>query len=302
LQDLGARGQDSDYWKVFSGRGAALLADFGAQISSWRAEAAQLALPALFDRILAGSGYPEYLQDGSDEGAERWENVQELRKLAYEYQQRGLEEFLENLALVSDQDTLPEQLDAPTLLTLHAAKGLEFPQVFIIGLDEGLLPHSRSRDDPEELAEERRLFYVGLTRAKNHIHLVRAGQRSSFGSFEYSDPSRFVEDIPEELLQHLGLSTQKASVGWNGYGRTNREESRQAGGRRWEPLVRPGPSARLPEPELTLRPTQRVRHPVWGEGIVLESRIQDGEETADISFESVGFKRVIVSLARLELL
>ncbi len=302
LLDLGTRGQDSNYWKVFSGRGAALLADFGAQLASWRADLARLPLPALFDRILSGTGYPEYLQDGSEEGTERWENVQELRKLAYEYQQRGLVEFLENLALVSDQDTLPEQLDAPTLLTLHAAKGLEFPQVFIIGLDEGLLPHSRSRDDPEELAEERRLFYVGLTRAMDQVRLVRASQRSNFGSFEYSDPSRFVEDIPDELLLHLGLSTQKAPLAWNGYGRVDREDGRQFARSRWEPLARPGPSARLPEPQLTLHPTQRVRHPVWGEGIVLESRIQDGEETADISFESVGFKRVIVSLARLELM
>ena len=124
-------------------------------------------LPALFDRILSDIGYQEYIDDDSEEGQDRWDNVQELRRLAYEYQDRGLTAFLENLALVSDQDTLPEHSDSPTLLTLHAAKGLEFSQVFIIGLDEGLLPHSRSLDDPEEMAEERRLFYVGLTRAKN---------------------------------------------------------------------------------------------------------------------------------------
>ena len=102
----------------------------------------------------------------------------ELRRLAFEFQELGLVPFLENLALVGDQDTIPEQTDAPTLLTLHAAKGLEFNTVFITGLDEGFLPHSRSRDDPEEMAEERRLFYVGLTRAKDRLYLVRAEQRS----------------------------------------------------------------------------------------------------------------------------
>ena len=104
----------------------------------------------------------------------------ELRQLAFEYEERGLNDFLENVALVSDQDTLPDAPEAPTLLTLHAAKGLEFSTVYIIGLDEGLLPHSRSFEDPEEMAEERRLFYVGITRAKNFLILVRAGQRSSW--------------------------------------------------------------------------------------------------------------------------
>ena len=110
--------------------------------------------------------------------------------------ERGLTAFLENLALVSDQDTLPEQASAPTLLTLHAAKGLEFGQVFIIGLDEGMLPHSRSLDDPEEMAEERRLFYVGITRARNKLYLVRADQRTTYGSFESSMPSRFLTRYP----------------------------------------------------------------------------------------------------------
>ena len=127
--------------------------------------------------------------------------MQELRRLTFEYEDRGLSSFLENLALVSDQDTVPEETEAPTLLTLHAAKGLEFPVVFIIGLDDGILPHNRSLDDPEEMAEERRLFYVGLTRAKYRLYLVRAEQRSLYGSFQDSIPSRFLEDIPEELVQ-----------------------------------------------------------------------------------------------------
>ena len=155
-----------------AGRSEQVLAPFGRMLSRWTADLEDnQPLPVLFDRILADTAYQDYIDDGSEEGAERWENIQELRRLAYEYTDRGLTAFLENLALVSDQDTIPEEAaaNAPTLLTLHAAKGLEFPQVFIVGLDDGLLPHSRSKDDPEEMAEERRLLYVGITRAKDRV-------------------------------------------------------------------------------------------------------------------------------------
>ena len=144
----------------------AVLAEFAGLLAGWQGLKEQLPLPALFDRILDDVGYKQYIDDESEEGQDRWANVQELRRIAVEYEDRGLVEFLENLALVSDQDTLPENVSVPTLLTLHAAKGLEFRNVFIVGMDEGLLPHSRARDEPEEMAEERRLFYVGLTHAK----------------------------------------------------------------------------------------------------------------------------------------
>ncbi len=137
LLDLGQNGDASPFWNGLSGRSAGLLADFGVLLSSWIEMKDKAPLPMLFDQILQDVVYQEFIQDASDEGEDRWGNVQELRKLAYEYQDRGITEFLENLALVSDQDTLPEALDAPTLLTLHAAKGLEFSHVFITGLDEG---------------------------------------------------------------------------------------------------------------------------------------------------------------------
>jgi DNA helicase-2/ATP-dependent DNA helicase PcrA len=181
LLSLGTEGQKSPYWEFFSTRSAAVLADFGKLLANWREFGQSHPLPELFDRLIKDTNYKTYLDDGTDFGEDRWENVLELRQLAFENEERGLTEFLENMALVSDQDTLPDALEAPTLLTLHAAKGLEFSTVFIIGLDEGLLPHSRSLEDPEEMAEERRLFYVGITRAKNHLVLVRAGQRSSYG-------------------------------------------------------------------------------------------------------------------------
>ena len=292
LLDLGRNGEDSPHWKTFSGRGAIVLADFGGLLASWQQVRDDQPLPGLFDRVVTEIGYQSHLDDGSEEGRERWENVLELRRLAFEYAERGLVPFLENLALVSDQDTIPEQTEAPTLLTLHAAKGLEFTQVFIIGLDEGLLPHSRSLDDPEELAEERRLFYVGITRARDRLYLVRAEQRSSYGSFQDQIPSNFLRDIPDNLVQHQGQR------------RVQRRESMRI----WnEPSSTGSRASTQPQQTPSRQPryciNQRVRHPAWGEGLVVQSKIaEDGEETVDVFFESVGFKRLLASLANLEIL
>jgi len=292
LLDLGEKGDQSSFWAEFKGRGAALLADFGAQLAAWRKLGQEHPLPVLFDSVLQESGYRGYIDDGSDEGADRWENVQELRRLAFEYSDRGMEAFLENLALVSDQDTLPEQVDAPTLLTLHAAKGLEFHQVFIIGLDEGLLPHSRSKDDPEEMAEERRLLYVGVTRAKDHLFLVRADRRSSYGGYDESIASQFLEDIPSQFL--AGASGMRRS---SSSGSFRREENSS-----WILPPPPG-TVRKAAPlaaEAQFKSGQRVRHPVWGEGLVVSVHLQDGEEILDVAFASVGLKRLMASLAKLE--
>ncbi len=316
MLDLGQKGLESPYYKDFSGRGAAVLADFGGLMNTWQAGVlAEMPLPALFDRILSDSGYRAYIEDESEEGEDRWENVEELRRLAYEYQERGLLAFLENLALVSDQDTLPEQLDAPTLLTLHAAKGLEFAHVFIPGLDEGLLPHSRSRDDPEEMAEERRLFYVGLTRAKNRLYLVRSERRSSYGSFEDSEPSRFLDDIPADLIQrkgggfrsalHGGASDRYGAGGENRFGGSRSRSDRwESGPSTFAQRTQYTPPPARPAPVVTPRypAGTRVSHASWGEGLVVDSRIQDGDETVDVFFDSVGFKRLAASLAKLEII
>ncbi|HUF05795.1 MAG TPA: 3'-5' exonuclease, partial [Candidatus Binatia bacterium] len=142
--------------------------------------------------------------DGSDEGEERWANVTELRNHAAEFDEiappEGLARFLEEVALVSDQDELEDVPDRVTLITLHAAKGLEFPVVFIVGMEEGLLPHRRALEDERELEEERRLAYVGMTRAKDRLYLVHAHHRSTYGIGAQADPSRFLAELPEDLL------------------------------------------------------------------------------------------------------
>ena len=289
VMDL-ARGDASPFWPQFTGRAALPLADFGALLTNWQAEAPRATVTELFDRITTDIHYQEFLDDGTEEGAERWENVQELRRLTVEYENRTMTDFLENVALISDQDTLSEGKNAPTLLTLHAAKGLEFGSVFIVGLDDGILPHSRSFDDPESMEEERRLFYVGITRAEDRLYLLRALRRGGRGYAEETIPSRYLEDIPAELL---------AGKARAGQGRSARLE--RAATPAW---LRSEPASRAPAPvaEAKYRAGMRVKHPSWGEGIVLNSRLQDNDETVDVVFESVGIKRLAASLANLTVL
>jgi DNA helicase-2/ATP-dependent DNA helicase PcrA len=284
LLDLG-RGESSLFWKQFAGRSVIPLADFGGLLDGWRQAATVFTVPELFDRVLADVGYKDYIDDGTEEGKDRWDNVLELRRLAEEYATRTLSEFLENVALVSDQDTIREG-NVPTLLTLHAAKGLEFGVVFIAGLDDGILPHSRSFDEPEQMEEERRLFYVGITRAKERLYLVRAMRRGGRGYAEETVESRFLEDIPGELVNG------KARAGTS---RAVRRSTASA----WS---LPSPSRPAPVMEARFRAGMRVKHPVWGEGMVLDSRLQDDEELVDAVFESVGIKRLAASLANLTIM
>jgi DNA helicase-2/ATP-dependent DNA helicase PcrA len=191
----------SPAWGSIAGRAAAALSGFGSLLAKWSQAKNDLTPLALMDQVLDDSDYHSYIDDGTEEGNDRWENVMELRRLASEYHEQGLGAFLEQVALVSDQDTLEAGANAPTLLTLHAAKGLEFPVVFIVGLNEGYLPHSRSMEDPEEMMEERRLFYVGITRAKDRLFLVYPQQRNAYGYLEPVEESRFLADIPDELIE-----------------------------------------------------------------------------------------------------
>ena len=163
-----------------------------------------LPLPELLDEILEASGYRAMLADGSEEGEDRWANLLELREVTLRYDDLSpddaLDRLLEETALVADQDTYEGEADAVTLITLHAAKGLEFPVVFIAGIEEGLFPHNRALDDEKELEEERRLAYVGITRAKRRLFLSHAWRRATWGGGGMGIPSRFLLEIPAELM------------------------------------------------------------------------------------------------------
>jgi len=288
LIDL-AQGKDSNNYEAFSGRAATALSQYGKLLSNWVELRPELAPLDLMDKILDDVGYRSYIDDGTDEGRDRWENVTELRRLAGEYKDEGLESFLENVALVSDQDTLDDSANVPTLLTLHAAKGLEYPTVFIVGLNDGTLPHIRSFDDPEGMQEERRLFYVGITRAENQLYLLHSLNRYTYGYAEPAEPSRFLDDIPYDLLDD---------------GRPGRSQRRQkqetAGYEDWT-LMPPkgGSKVSAEEKQKQYDPGMKVEHNVWGDGLILSSKIDGEDEILDIFFDSVGLKRVMASMAQL---
>jgi DNA helicase-2/ATP-dependent DNA helicase PcrA len=192
------------------------LAEFVALVRRLRTRIGVLPLPELLDEVLEASGYRAMLADGSEEGEDRWANLLELREVTTRYDDLApddaLDRLLEETALVADQDAYQDDKDAVTLITLHAAKGLEFPVVFIAGLEEGLFPHNRALDDEKELEEERRLAYVGITRAKRRLYLSHAWRRATWSGGGMSIPSRFLLEIPPELM--VGPQLQRdADVG-----------------------------------------------------------------------------------------
>jgi DNA helicase-2/ATP-dependent DNA helicase PcrA len=270
----------------FSAPAARALRHFASLVAEWQAlrqAQPELSPAAWLDKIIDNVGYQAYIDDGTREGQERWENVQELCAVATEYAGLPLSTFLEEVALISDVDTRDDQVNAPSLMTLHSAKGLEFPAVFIVGLEEGLLPHNRSFDDPDAMAEERRLMYVGLTRAKNRLYLSYAFRRSRWGESEVNEPSRFLRDIPVELIE--------------GSARLNLVSARQRAYYRQAVAWNPAPA---PAVAPQYKTGQRVRHATFGEGVVVESRVSGGDEEVTVAFGDVGIKRLMASFANLE--
>jgi DNA helicase-2/ATP-dependent DNA helicase PcrA len=192
---------------ILGSRARAAVADFAGLVRRLRTRIGVLGLPELLDEVLEVSGYRAMLADGTEENEERWRNLLELRSVTTRYDdlapEDALDRLLEETALVADQDSYEADADAVTLITLHAAKGLEFGAVFISGMEEGVFPHSRALDDATQLEEERRLAYVGITRAKERLFLSHAWQRATWGpgGGGPSAPSRFLFEIPADLME-----------------------------------------------------------------------------------------------------
>ncbi len=274
----------------FTPRASYALTSFFTLISELAAKSQELSLTDLLDAILKQSGYKEYILNEED-GEDRWDNILELRTVAREYDELSPEEaltaFLEKVSLVSDTDDLDEKADVATLITLHQAKGLEFPVVFIVGMEEGLLPHRKSLDDPGELEEERRLCYVGVTRAQKRVYLLYAYRRSLFGSSSNSQPSRFLKDIPPHLVTTKGL--------WEEEGEKVEEEDK------FIPVTalysQPSPH---PFSTLNLKAGDLVHHKMFGDGVVVSCSPNGDDQEVKVDFKETGTKRLLLSLAPLE--
>jgi len=277
----------------FASRTVKALLAFLELLNDLIAEAPSLTVSDLLTRLLEGIDYRQYLLSEFEDGEDRWDNVQELRTVAAQYDElapeASLPTFLEEAALMTDTDDYDEKVDAVTLITLHAAKGLEFPVVFIVGLEEGLLPHIRSFDEPAQMEEERRLAYVGITRAKERLYLVRAFRRHHMGMATHNPSSRFLKDIPQELVaapESTGRPAAGSRAHLRGFHRATSPDS--------EPLP-PMPS------EPAFAPGDHVRHARFGEGIVVSCDIEGSDQKVTVAFKGeAGIKKLLLSYAPLE--
>ena len=288
----------------FQKRTAAALLAFLGLVNELIAGTPQQSLSELLEAILARIDYRRFLLEsagGGPEGEERWDNVQELRAVANQYDElapaEALARFLEDAALITDVDSYDEKADAATLITLHAAKGLEFPVVFIVGTEEGLLPHMRSYDDPNQMEEERRLIYVGMTRARRRLYLVRAFRRS-FGG--HNPPSRFLADIPSHLLTARERPVANVHFRSRLSARPELVEGPELVGGAVGAVRKP-PDERPSPPADAFRAGDHVRHAKFGEGIVVSCQESSGDLLVTVAFKgAAGLKRLLASFAALE--
>lgn len=268
--------------KTFTPRIIQALTGFVHLINGLTVTGRELTLAELVDEILERTGYREYLLE-KESGEERRDNITELRNAAREYSELNPEEaltsFLEKASLVADIDNLDEKNDTATLITLHQAKGLEFPVVFIAGMEEGVLPHRKSFGDPSEIEEERRLCYVGITRAGKRLYLLRSFRRSLFGSGSANPASRFIQDISPHLLTTKGL-WDKVNI------------SSVAGVHTPSPIHSNDIS--------DLKVGDHVFHSKFGNGIVMNCLPAKEDQIVTVAFEESGAKKLLLSLAHLE--
>ena len=290
--------------KILGAKTLKALAELVGLIEKARAKLSVLTVPELIVELLESTGYLVDLKnEGTVEAETRQENLQELVSAAREFMERSedhsLQAFLDSVALIADIDEMAEGTGQVTLMTLHSAKGLEFPVVFMTGMEEGVFPHARALHDDAELEEERRLCYVGMTRARQQLFLTSALSRRLYNNDSYNLPSRFLDELPERLVQR-----------WNGMGRVERRglglRDQGVGMRSPVPSRQPPAPKRdfqyQPETQFVdhLQVGMRVRHPEWGVGTIKE-RIGEGEDLkVVITFAGVGRKKLAASFVQLD--
>jgi len=257
-------------------------------------------LSHLLEEILERTGYRAMLESQGDEGAGRLENILELGSNLIHYEQQvpepSLSDFLEGIALYTDLDNYDAGADAVVLMTIHAAKGLEFEQVFVAGMDEGIFPGRQAGFNPQEVEEERRLAYVAITRAKQRLCITTAVKRMLFGQTLYGTPSRFIGEIPEEHVEHADHTTPRTPP--------PRKTAQPPPKKDWGAATTigvgsAGGSPAKPSGE-SYSPGQQVGHKVFGQGEILTAKPVGGDTLLEVRFEGTGVKRIMANFARLE--
>lgn len=295
--------------RAFAARGATSLATFRDLIVDLAAIARQDPVSTAIGKLLDRTGYLHALrEDRSEDGEARIENLAELVSAAREYESRepepSLGGFVDRLSLLSDVDEEQGQRDARIwLMTLHSAKGLEFPMVILAGLEEGLFPHSRSSEDEEELEEERRLCYVGMTRARQRLVLTGAARRRVFGDYQSTEPSRFIDEVPIELVDRqepsFSASPYQSNVRGAEFRSTYTRGRNRFGGAREET-----PTYSYEDEDqstgMMLRAGMKVRHPTFGVGSVVSVEPLEDDVKLAVRFSSVGLKTLRAKFAKLE--
>jgi len=264
------------------------IVKFAEFIKRMKEAQARISLSDFIEKVFQESGYEKMLSAEGDDGEKRSENVHELISVAKKYDELKealsveerdsvdtLSAFLEEVALASDVDNIDQNEDAVHMMTLHSAKGLEFPTVFIVGMEEGILPHSRSLLASSEMEEERRLMYVGLTRAKEKIYLLFTRQRTLFGNTQMNSPSRFLEDIPEKLMKKNSYRENEQKI--------------------FEKLLQQNTKTKIKTPH-NFKGGERVTHEVFGDGLVISAV----DDTIVVAFKKAGIKRLSAEYANLK--
>jgi DNA helicase-2/ATP-dependent DNA helicase PcrA len=289
----GARDTDTS---PFSPRQRHQLVGFMKLINDLQACLPDMELPELIDEVLTRSGYRRSLLDSDEPDAEdRLDNLREFRGVSADWvsmpSSESLQPFLENAALVSEQDAIVEdEQQYLTLITLHQIKGLEYPVVFITGVEDGVLPHARSIDDPDQLEEERRIAYVGMTRARKRLYLLRSFRRRLFGAPTSNPPSRFLRDIPEELIEAAATRARATGGGLRAPGSPGATPAS---------IVDDGPVVQAGPPPF--RAGDKVTHATFGQGIVVNCLAKPGDYEITVAFKGQsGIKRLLHSFAKLE--